>query len=305
MQRLLETKRRMATIRNIQVVTRTLATVSSAKLSRARGRAAGMRMYAGRAREALHRQQGDLARSGEDLAALSPYLVTPAEVSKVLVLHLSADRGMCGNYNMAVNRRALKLVQYQTGANHAVDIVCKGIKGERYFRRRGIAPIVHAEPWSRAGVTDEDIDRLFALVTEPFLSGEIQEVYATFTEFHSPLHRVPLAMKLLPLHGGAHVRSTQTHRWAYEPDSAGVLTELVEMFVRCQLEDVLLQSYASEQGARMITMEEATERAAVSLHDCQLLYNRLRREVITTDLLGVLFASRLREEESATAREGA
>ena len=66
-----------------------------------------------------------------------------------------------------------------------------------------------------------------------------------------------------------------------------------------QFEDVLLESFASEQGARMITMEEATERAGKRLHECRVLYNRLRREFITTDLIGVLFASRMR----ATAAE--
>jgi F-type H+-transporting ATPase subunit gamma len=303
-QKLLELKRRMATIRNIQTVTRTLATVSSAKLSRSRGRASGMRLYADRMRLALQRQQGYLSSRGEDLAGLSPYLAPHRKISDILLLHISSDRGMCGSYNLAVNRRALKFVQHQKDAGRKVTAMCKGLKGERYVRRRGLAPVSYAEAWSRAGVQDEDVDRFFHMVTEPFLAGEVQEVYATFTQFYTPIHRQPRAIRLLPVHNGSLHGTMPTEQWSYEPGFGDVLSELIEMFVRCQIEEVLLQSYASEQGARMITMEEATERAAVALHDCQILHNRLRREAITTDLIGVLFAAQLRQEEAA-AEEGA
>lgn len=305
MQRLLELKQRMSTIRNIQAVTRTLATVSSAKLSRTRGRAAGLRLYSGRMREALHRQQAYLTAHREEFAEISPYLVPHEQVSRVLLLHVSGDRGMCGSYNLSIDRIALRFVERQKAAGRVVQAACKGLKGSQYLRRRTDAEVVYAEGWSRAGVQDEDIDRFYDIVTKGFLSGNADEVYASYTEFYTPLHRVPKTVRLLPVRPIDESYGDGTDKWSYEPDAGGVLDELVEAFVRIQIEEVLLQSYASEQGARMITMEEATERAANSLRDCQLLYNRLRREVITTDLLGVLFASRLREEEHPVPRGGA
>jgi F-type H+-transporting ATPase subunit gamma len=166
------------------------------------------------------------------------------------------------------------------------------------MRRKTAADVIHAEGWSRAGVRDDDVDRLQALVTDAFASGGAQEVYAAYTRFFTPLRREAKIVRLLPLdHVGTPPDGASEELWSYEPGFDDVMEELVTVFLRLQIEDILLQSYASEQGARMITMEEATERATKTLHECRLLHNRLRREVITTDLLGVLFASRLRETE--------
>jgi F-type H+-transporting ATPase subunit gamma len=117
------------------------------------------------------------------------------------------------------------------------------------------------------------------------------------------MRRYPKLVRLLPLtfeSAGSTAPAgveAAVPRWFYEPDLATVVTELLGIFLRLQVEDVLLESYASEQGARMITMEEATERADRSLQELTVAYNRLRRELITSDLIGVLFASSLREEE--------
>jgi len=89
-------------------------------------------------------------------------------------------------------------------------------------------------------------------------------------------------------------------RWFYEPSARALLDELVAVYARAQLCDLLLESYASEQGARMITMEEATERADRTLQEYRVQHNRLRREAITIDLLGALFASRAAEDAGAT-----
>jgi F-type H+-transporting ATPase subunit gamma len=94
-------------------------------------------------------------------------------------------------------------------------------------------------------------------------------------------------------------------RWFYEPGFEPIMRELLETLLRMQVEDVLLESYAAEQGARMITMEEATERADRTLQELTVAFNRLRREVITTDLIGVLFASQLREGSEDVPAHGA
>jgi F-type H+-transporting ATPase subunit gamma len=299
-QKLIDLKRRIRTVENIRAVTRTLATVSSAKLSRTRARAAGTRLYADRMREALARQQRHIAASGVDPSTVSPFLEARGPVTDVLLVHLAGDRGMCGSYNMAVNRLSAAFVRERVALGQHVSVAVKGIKGERYLRRKTSADVVHAEGWSRAGVQDDDVDRLQALVTKAFVSGEAQEVYAAYTRFFTPLRRESKVVRLLPLdHVGAPPEGARSELWSYEPGFEDVMGELFGVFVRLQVEDILLQSYASEQGARMITMEEATERATKTLHECRLLHNRLRREAITTDLLGVLFASRLREHEEA------
>lgn len=311
MQKLIDLKKRMRTVENIQSVTRTLATVSSAKLSRTRRRAAGLREYAQEMRDILHQQQRYL--SGTDaaaLAAISPFFVTHEPARTVTVLFITGDRGMCGNYNQAASRLALGFIEKRQEAGAAVAVIAKGAKGERYLRRKTDAQVVFADGWTRAGVTTEDVEGLYALATERFLSGQADEIWALYTRFYSPLKRVPRLVKLLPvaaerLAGAAGDGAGPALAWSYEPDFGSVVDELVSQFVHIQIEDVLLESYASEQGARMVTMEEATERADRSLHEMRMRYNRLRRESITTDLISVLFASQMRSDEEADDRAAA
>lgn len=297
MQKLVEIRRRIEVVRSIQTITRTMATVASAKLSRTRERAAGMREYTERLRTMIRRQQIYAAEHDIDLTRLSPYLSPRSEVRRVLVVHLAADRGMCGAYNLSANRAAARLVADLRAQGREVELVVKGARGERYVRKRCDASVILADTWRREGVTAEEVDGLYELLSASFLDGRSDEVWCVYTQFYSPLKRTPRAVRLLPLApetAGDVYTGPVPGRWFYEPDLESVLGKLLSEFLRLQIEDVLLESYASEQGARMITMEEATERAARTLQDLTVRHNRLRREVITTDLLGVLFASRLR-----------
>jgi len=233
---------------------------------------------------------------------MSPFLKPHSATESVLLLHIAGDRGMCGGYNSAIDRVAHNFIRSRTDAGLTVRAFAKGVKGERFLRRRGGVDVIGSEPWPRAGVTPDEVDGLFERLSGAFLSGEADEVWCTYTRFFSPLRRYPTLVRLLPLAfdeaGDANGDEAESpRRWFYEPDLPGILGELLGIFLRLQIEDVLLESYASEQGARMITMEEATERADRSLQELTVAYNRLRRELITTDLLGVLFASSLREDE--------
>ena len=98
-------------------------------------------------------------------------------------------------------------------------------------------------------------------------------------------------------------RNKKIEKWYYEPSFREIFDELLAIYLRVQLYDILLESFASEHGARMITMEEATERAEKTLTEHRVQYNRLRRESITIDLLGVLFASKVVEEVKTTPGE--
>ena len=312
MQKLVEVKRRMSSVRSIRSVARTMATVASAKLSRSRERAAGIRVYTEEMRGIVQRQQASASAAGIDITKLSPYLVPHESVRSVLLLHLAGDRGMCGGYNSAVNRVAAYVVSRFLGDGVKVTAIAKGLKGEKYLRTKTGAEIVESQGWERAGVTPEEVDAMFERLSDAFMSGECDEVWCSYTRFYSPLRRQPRVIRLLPIvfeaptkqvagEGALDRPASSPDRWFYEPDLPAILTEILGTLLRMQIEDVLLESYASEQGARMITMEEATERADRTLQELTVQYNRLRREVITGDLIGVLFASRLREDQEAAA----
>ena len=134
------------------------------------------------------------------------------------------------------------------------------------------------------------------LLLDQYRSGEVDEVHAVYTEFHSAIRHRPRVVRMLPVElpappaDGHPVQVIE--KWHYEPALRELIDELLAAYLRVQLYDVLLESYASEQGARMITMEEATERADRALQEYRVQHNRLRREAITIDLLGRCLATR-------------
>lgn len=293
MQKLLDLKERIKAVHNIRSVARTLATVAAAKLALTRRRATGLREYARRMQDIIFDQQAYLAGRGVDLGAHSALLREQVPVRDVAVLVITADRGMCGNYNLAVCRMATDFWQERQRAGQGVRFLLKGKKGERWFQKRG-AEILHSAPWRRGGIDATEVEQLLALLLDEFLAGRVQEIHAAYTQFYSPLRRLPRITRLLPI---ARQRSAPPppaiDEWSYEPSFHEVFDELLATFLRLQLWDVLLESYASEHGGRMITMEEATERAERTLAECRTRYHRLRREAITIDLLGVLFGSKV------------
>jgi len=306
MAHLVELRQRITAVENIQTITRTLATVAGAKLSRTRRRAAGLRVYAAAIREMVLHQQAWLAETGLGIGALSPLLRQRDPVRRIALVVLTSDRGMCGGYNLEACRSALQFWERRVKVGQEVAFVLKGRKGADYFRRRH-APVIHREPWRRGGVGRDDVERLLNLVLGRYRAGAVDEVYAAYTEYFSPVQRRPRVVRILPvaLPGGtdAAIPDASAERWHHEPGLAAVIDDLLAVYLRVQVWDLLLESYASEQGARMITMEEATERAETTLQECRVLHNRLRREAITTDLLGVLFASRAVEAGASPAGE--
>src|SRR5512143_686173 len=190
MAKLLELRQRIRAVENIQTITRTLATVAAAKLARTRRRAAGLRRYAGRIREILLEQQLYLAGTGRRAGALSPLLGERSPVRNVALLVLTADRGMCGGYNLEACRLAARTWEARRRAGQDVAFVLKGRKGAAYLSRRG-GRIVHEEGWGRGVVSAADVERLLQVLLELYRSGEVEEVRAVYTEFHSPIRREP------------------------------------------------------------------------------------------------------------------
>jgi F-type H+-transporting ATPase subunit gamma len=298
-QKLADVRSRMASVEGIGEVCRTLATVASAKLAQTHDRARAARAYAACIRGILARQQASLEASHIEPADLSPYLVQPEKVSRIELLVIGADRGLCGGYNLALGREARMFSQARGDEGIEVSALVKGRRAEAYLRRATKVPIVEATSWTRGGVTPAEVDGLVERIAADFVGGEVDEVWATYTSFISTMRREPVSVRLLPItlgDGGDTAPKERSTRWFYEPALAPCVTELLGAFMRLQVEDVLLESFASEQAARMVTMQEASERADRSLADLRVHYNRLRRESITADLVGVLVAGRMRAE---------
>ena len=299
MQKLADVRGRMASVEGIGEVCRTLATVASAKLAQTHERARAARAYAACIRGIIARQQAALEASHIEPAELSPFLAQRESVAKIELLVVGADRGLCGGYNLALGREARSFAAGKAAEGVEVSALVKGRRAELYLHRATQVPIVDASAWTRGGVTPAEVDALVERTTSDFVSGVADEVWATYTSFVSTMRREPMTVRLLPItlvDDDAQSAEERSTRWFYEPALAPCVSELLGAFVRLQIEDVLLESFASEQAARMVTMQEASERADRSLVDLRVQYNRLRRESITADLVGVLVAGRMRGE---------
>lgn len=298
MEKLADVRGRMRSVSGIGEVCRTLATVASAKLAQTHERARGACQYTAALRSILTRQQRAASADGLDPATMSPLLAERDTVGAVSVIVIGADRGLCGGHNLALGRAAREFVLERAGAGIEVSAVVKGRRAETYLRRTTHVEIADASGWTRAGVTDAEVDRLLAIAVDGFLGRKVDEVWACYTSFHSTMRREPTIVRLLPVMPESSLDGEESlpGEWHHEPARQPCIEELLEAFVRLQIEDVLLEAFASEQAARMVTMQEASERADRALATLRVHYNRLRRESITADLVGVLVAGRVRKE---------
>lgn len=255
---------------------------------------AGARVFADRLRGIVRRQQRAAENAGRSPESLSE-LFRHREVRRALVLIVGADKGLCGAYNVSLGRHARAFLEGLRGDGVDVELIAKGSRVARYLRRTAGVDFADTSEWTREGVTDAEVDRLLGVVLEAFRSGRVDAVWACHTAFLSTVRREPTSVRLLPIAPETDEPTPALEtRWFYEPAQEPCVDELLEALVRTQVEAVLLEAFASEQAARMVTMQEASERADRTLADLQVRYNRLRRESITSDLVGVLVAGRLR-----------
>ncbi|HET6350700.1 MAG TPA: FoF1 ATP synthase subunit gamma [Coriobacteriia bacterium] len=296
MQKLHDIRRRISTVEGIGDVCRTMSTVAAARLAMVRERALGVRAHAAVLKAMAMRQQHAAPAAGLDVVSLSP-LMEVRQPQRVLTVVVGADRGLCGGYNLALGRAAVaSLKRFAATYSEPVRCIALGDRAVRFLTIHGIKPEVPWH-WTRAGVTVELVTNVLDECVRAFLLGEADEVWAQYTSFISAVQREPALVRLLPiaLDEADSPADDVDARWFYEPDVHACVDELLAVLVRLQVEDVLLESYASEQAARMVTMEEAAERADRSLGDLRVRYNRVRREAITADLTSVLVSRRVRQ----------
>lgn len=304
-QKLIDLKNRMNSIENIMSTTETMSTVAAAKLARSRSKAISLRAYTERLRRIALVQSQYSLNLEEVLKDISPLLVKKPKKNKIVVFMIASDIGMCGNYNGVIGKKThMFLEQYMEKNKEAeVGILIKGKRGERYIRTKTNFPILKVVPWSDQGVSMSDALFLTKEMTDLFLRSGIDEIYCAYTKFYSPVKREPAVIKILPFTFSAEEESSDENyfkQWIYDPNSLAILSELIPTYFKIQIFNILLESYASEQGARMMAMEDASERAAEKLKDMEVQYNKLRRDLITLDLLGTLSASKVIEKEAAS-----
>ena len=298
-QKLVDLKNRMRSVENIKQTTDTMATVSAAKLARARKKAVGLQRYAEKLRQmALMQTQTNIDPS------ISPLLEIRSNIKKIIVFVIASDIGMCGSFNGKICKKAHMFLDDLKEKDIDCKVWIKGLRGEKYFKKKTNYEILKVDPWLEGGgVSMDDTLEVIDKMSTLFFNEGYDEVYCAYTKSLGPAKREPTVIKMLPLVFDikqGEKRESSLARWIYEPNQKSILVELIPTYFKVQVFDLLLESFASEQGARMMAMEEASERADKKLITMLREYNRIRKDLITLDLLGILSAAKVIEKEAAS-----
>ena len=293
-------RKRIGSIKNTQKITRAMKMVAGARLARAQQRIVALRPYAKKTATVLQNVAASAILDKEDKEAsadivsvpLHPLLVTRPE-KRALYIVISSDRGLCGAFNANVSRAAEREWKAKEAQGIEVSFATVGRKARDYLvRRKG--NMVH----DFAGIMDNlDLPRVKAMSDwiVPRIKGdnaEFDAVYIIYNEFKSAITQTTCVEPLLPLKTEKAVESAkegalQTN-YEFEPDRDVLLDRLVPMYVDITLYRALLESQASEFGARMSAMDAATRNAKEVIGKLTLVYNRARQAGITKELVEIV-----------------
>ncbi len=283
-------KRKIRVVKNIAQITQAMKMVAAAKLRRVQERVQKGKPYANTMAELV----GTLAPSVKDF---SHPLLTVRPVQNVMVLAITGDKGLCGAYNSNLLRLAQRFLDQkivELGAEH-VKLVTLGRKSNEYFAKRGYVA-VEKFPGIGPETPYEQIRAVSNTLTGQFSVGEVDEVYICYTEFVSPLVQRPETVKFLPIEPpaadeAADAQSGGRTDFIFEPKIEDLLGVLLPRYVETRVYQLLMEATASEFGARMTAMSNATKNANDQIDNLTLIANRTRQAGITKELLDIIGGS--------------
>jgi F-type H+-transporting ATPase subunit gamma len=271
-------RRRIGSVKSTQQITKAMKMVAAAKLRRAQEAITRARPYALLLEQSLNRV-ASRAESGDEAA--HPLLASrPARRVELVVI--TSDRGLAGGFNSNVVRRAQRFLVENADNYEEIFVSTIGRKGRDGLRARKVAlrkdyTGVHAK------LSFEKAHEISAELSERFLSGEIDAVFLLFNEFKSAIAQIVRLKQFLPVETGA-AETASSVDFLYEPNRRELLADIVPRHLDVQVWRALLDSAASEHGARMTAMEAATKNAAEMIGALSLQYNRARQAYITKEL---------------------
>ncbi len=270
-------RQRIRGVSNIAKITKAMEMIAASRMRQAQERGLAGRPYS----EKITQVIAALAALPMEGKALHPLLQRRA-VKKIAVVHITPDRGLCGGLVGNINRKAASFILEQKAT---VKLITVGRKGFDFMRRSGQDIVAEFSGLGdRPGLLDTlPISRI---IIDDFSSGATDEVYLGYTRFISTMAQEPVLERVLPAEP-APIPAAQNVEYIYEPNPVSVLGELLPRFIEMQVYHAILESIASEQSARMVAMRNATDNASELIDDLTLMYNKVRQEMITNELLDI------------------
>ncbi len=285
---------RINSVKSTQKITSAMKMVAAAKLRRAQEQAEAARPYS----ERMARMLNSLA-SGTAQSAGGPALLAGTGKSDVhLIVVMTSDRGLCGGFNGSIVRGVRQRVRALRQDGKEVKLLCVGRKGRDLLRREFRSLIVDsyediARPTLTFGVAKQIADRILQM----FEGGEIDVCTVVYNQFRSVISQVVTGEQLIPFSVEDAGEAKETvdgagggpqGSYEFEPDEEGILEDLLPRNLAVQIYHALLENAASEHGARMTAMDNATRNAGEMIDRLTLTYNRTRQAVITSELIEII-----------------
>ncbi len=310
-------RKRIASVKSTQKITRAMKMVAGARLTKAQRLSTELRPYAGNRlqvrsdvtaegrkelAEALKAADAQGTGLPADDGEHHPLLDVRPE-KRVMLVVLTSDRGLCGSFNMSICKRAEQEWHSREADGQEVVMLVFGRKGRDYFKRRG-APMEYVpDVWSQ--LDWNGARKLGRQILRPFLAPSssdgssqperVDSIYLIYNEFKSAITQKVTAERLLPVEDGDQARvdpqDEEKTEFLFEPNEEGLLDQLAPMYVQVSILRALLESMASELGARMTAMDSATNNATEMIAALTLQYNRARQAAITKELMEIIGGS--------------
>ena len=277
-----EIRNKIGSVKNTQKITSAMEMVAASKMRRAQERMSASRPYA----ETMRKVIGHIAQG--NLEYKHPYLIE-REVKRVGYIVVSTDRGLCGGLNINLFKAALNDMKQWSAKGAKVDLALIGSKASNFFERHGAKVKAHV-----SGLGDNpsvnDLIGSVKVMLKAYDNGEIDRLYLVYNKFVNTMVQQPKVDQLLPLPVTEDSKLAKKHHWdyLYEPDPKKLLDTLLIRYVESQVYQGVVENLASEQAARMVAMQAATDNAGNLINDLQLVYNKARQASITQELTEIV-----------------
>ncbi|MEA3464407.1 MAG: ATP synthase F1 subunit gamma [Thermodesulfobacteriota bacterium] len=274
-------KKRIGSVKNTQQITKAMKMVAAAKLRRAQESVVAARPYANKMQDVL------TSLATREIESDHP-LLENREKKRALVVVMTADRGLCGGFNSNIIKAAEKFVKEQAEGFEDYSLRIIGRKGNDVLKRRPDLVIDKVYENLTGHITYATAALLGREIVEDYIDEKYDAVFVIYNRFFSVLSQEVTTTQLLPVQPQQVEDGAYVADYIYEPSSEEVLKSILPKYIEVQIFRALLESVASEHGARMSSMDSASKNAAEMIDKLTLQYNRARQAAITSELMEII-----------------
>jgi len=281
-----ELRNRISSVKATQKITKAMQMVAAAKLRRAQSAAEAARPYATRMESVL----SNLAMALQGRANGSPLMIGTGKDHTHLLVVCTAERGLCGAFNSSIVRLAREHINRLIADGKEVKILCVGKKGFDQLKRLYASRIIEVVELRVRQLNFEHAEGIAQKILSLFADSQFDVATLFFSRFKSVMSQTPTAQQIIPAEIPANAPAANLGGavYEYEPDEGEILADLLPLNIGVQIFKALLENAASEQGARMSAMDNATRNAGDMIDRLTMKYNRSRQAMITKELIEII-----------------